>query len=60
MKPADEKRKLCLRDEDGNVEQYFIIPLKTKNRSLLITAEREEKERKVWNLKTGREEDVWK
>ena len=60
MKLADNKRKLCLKDEDGNILEYFIIPLKTKNRSLLVATDKEEKERKVWNEKTGVEEDLWK
>jgi len=60
MKLSDNKRKLCLKDEDGNILEYFIIPLKTKNRSLLVATDKEEKERKVWNEKTGVEEDLWK
>jgi hypothetical protein len=57
---ADRKRKLCLMDGDGNVQEFFIIPLKTSSRSLLIAAEKGEMERKVWNPKTGSEEELWK
>jgi len=59
LRIADQKRKLCLRDEDGDVQEYFIIPLRTKNRALLVTPEKKEQERKVWNEKTGKEEDLW-
>jgi hypothetical protein len=58
MKPADQKRKLTLKDADGRVLQYFIIPLKNPKRSLLLTAEPEEKERQVWNEKLQRAEDI--
>jgi hypothetical protein len=59
MKPADAKRKLLLRDEDGKVYQYFIIPLKDPKRSLLVIAESEEKERQVWNEKKVMPEEIW-
>ena len=59
MKPADQKRKLMLRDGDGKVVEYFIVPLKDPNRSLLISAKAEEKERQVWNEKLSKAEDVW-
>lgn len=59
MKVADAKRKLCLRDQAGAVREYFIIPLKARNRSLLIEPEKKEKERKVWNDRMGREEELW-
>jgi hypothetical protein len=42
MKPADTKRKLMLRDQSGNVLEYFIIPLKDTKRALLLTAASEE------------------
>ena len=59
MKPADTKRKLTLRDEEGVVHEYFIIPLKDPKRALLISAESEEKERQLWNEKTRRAEEIW-
>ena len=59
MKPAEQKRKLMLRDKDGRVIEYFIIPLKDPNRALLISAKTAEKERQVWNEKLGSAEDVW-
>jgi hypothetical protein len=55
-----DKKKIYLKDENGQISEYYIIPLKTGNRSLLITPEKaEEKTRKVWNEKT-KEEDLWK
>jgi hypothetical protein len=58
MKPADPKRKLTLKDADGQVLEYFIIPLKDSKRSLLLTSETEEKERQVWNEKLQKPEDI--
>ena len=58
MKPADQKRKLTLKDADGRVLEYFIIPLKDTKRSLLITAEPEEKERQVWNEEAQKAEEL--
>jgi hypothetical protein len=59
LKSADAKRKLMLRDENGKVLEYFIIPLKDAKRSLLLTAQSEEKERELWNESLGRAEGVW-
>lgn len=59
MKLADQKRKLILKDKDGKVIEYFIIPLKDPNRSLLISAKTEDKERQIWNEQLGHAEDVW-
>jgi len=59
LKLADKKTKLMLRRADGTFEEYFIIPLKDPKRSLLVKAEPEEKDRKIWNQETRQEEDVW-
>jgi len=59
LKLADKKTKLMLRHSDGIIEEYFIIPLKDPKRSLLVKAEAEEKDRKIWNQETREEEDVW-
>ena len=57
----NNKKKIYLKDENGQISEYYIIPLKTGNRSLLITPEKpEEKPRKVWNERTEKEEDLWK
>ena len=54
------KKKLYLKDKDGKISEFYIIPLKTGNRSLLITPEKsEEKVRKVWNDNMQKEEDLW-
>jgi len=58
LKLADKKTKLTLKREDGTVEEYFIIPLKDPRRSLLVEAEGEEKDRKVWNEQTKQEEEL--
>lgn len=60
MKPADKKRKLTLKDQNGNVFEYFIIPLKDTKRSLLLTSETDEKERQVWNETERKAEELWK
>ncbi len=59
MKLADTKRKLMLKDDEGNVREYFIIPLKDPKRALLITPEAEEKDRQVWNERLEKAEDIW-
>ena len=59
LKPADKKRKLILKDQNGKVLEYFIIPLKDPKRALLLTAESEEKERQVWNEAFGEAEEIW-
>ncbi len=59
-KVESDKKKLYLKDKDGGVTEYYIILLKTRNRSLLIEPENlEKKVRKVWNDKTQKEEDLW-
>jgi hypothetical protein len=57
LKLADKKTKLTLKRDDGSVIEYFIIPLRDPKRSLLIKAEGEEKDRKIWNERTQQEED---
>ncbi len=59
MKPADMKRKLMLKDQNGAVHEYFIIPLKDPKRSLFLAAASEEKERQIWNEPAGKAEEVW-
>jgi hypothetical protein len=51
------KSRIFLKDEEGNVLSYFLIPLK-ENRFLLIEAEKE-KDKKVWNDKRKKAEDLW-
>ena len=59
MKLADTKRKLMLKDDQGKVTEYFIIPLKDPKRALLIVPETEEKDRQVWNERLGKAEEIW-
>jgi len=59
MKPADQKRKLMLKSEDGKILEYFIIPLKDASRSLLVSGKGEEKERQIWNDELGKPEELW-
>jgi hypothetical protein len=59
LKPADKKTKLSLRNRNGEIEEYFIIPMRDPKRSLLIRAETQEKDRKVWNQDSQSEEDLW-
>ena len=59
-KLADTKRKLTLKDEEGRIFEYFIIPLKDPRRALLISAETEEKDRQVWNDKNRKAEEMWR
>ena len=59
MKPADKKRKLMLKDQNGKILEYFIIPLKDPKHALLLTAESEEKERQLWNEVLRRGEEIW-
>ena len=58
LKLADKKTKLTLKREDATVEEYFIIPLKDPRRPLLVKAEGEEKNRKIWNQERQQEEDL--
>jgi hypothetical protein len=55
------KKKIYLKDENGQISEYYIIPLKTGNRSLLITPDKpDEKTKKIWDEKTKKEEGLWK
>ncbi|RLE45040.1 hypothetical protein DRJ22_05120 [Candidatus Woesearchaeota archaeon] len=58
-KLADKKKKLILKDDDGKVQEYFIVPLKG-DRSLLITPKEKKdvEKQKVWNK--GKIEDLIK
>lgn len=58
-KLADKKKKLTLKTNDGNIQEYFIVPLKN-GRSLLITPKEKGdiEKQKVWNK--GKVEDSFK
>ena len=59
LKSADAKKKLILRSNDGEVTEFFIVPLKDPNRALLLSARHDEKDRKIWNELEQQAEDVW-
>ncbi len=59
MNLADTKRKLVLKDQDGRITEYFIIPLKDPRRALLITPEVKEKDRQIRNEKLAKAEEIW-
>ena len=62
FKPVESnKQKLYLKDTEGTITEYFIIPTKASERSLLIhPKEKEEKVRMIWNEKTKTQEELWK
>lgn len=49
LERKEDKRKLILKDQDGNFEEYFIIPLKEENKNLLISPSEESREYYFWN-----------
>lgn len=55
------KQKLYLKESDGTITEYFIIPTKASDRMLLIRQkEKESKNRMIWNEKAKRDEELWK
>jgi len=54
------KKKLCLKDESGEVKEFFIIPLKGGRALFIEPKEKEEKDRKIWNDKIKKEEELWR
>jgi len=52
------KKKLCLKDKSGDIKEYYIIPLKRGKDLLIEPKENEEKEIRVWNEKTKKEEKM--
>ncbi|MGC8962088.1 MAG: hypothetical protein ACP5K1_06580 [Candidatus Bathyarchaeia archaeon] len=58
LEQKEKKLKLCLKDGEGKVLEYFIVPLKDEGRYLLIRSE-EKGPRKIWNPERGSEEDLW-
>ena len=59
-KLTDIKRKLVLKDEDGNTTKYFVIPLKDPKLALLISPDSDQKDRHMWNDKLVEAEEIWK
>ena len=59
LKLADTKKKLILRSENGELAEYFIVPLKDPRRALLISSPLDEKEHQIWNESDKRAEEIW-
>ncbi|MFQ6674883.1 MAG: hypothetical protein ACE5LH_00915 [Fidelibacterota bacterium] len=53
-----EKMSIILLTEEGEKEHLYIIPFQP-NRALAIRPKVEKKDRKVWNGRTGREEELF-
>jgi hypothetical protein len=58
LKP-DTKKKLMLRSKNGELMEYFIVPINSRNRALLISSHPDEKERQIWNELDQRAELTW-
>ncbi len=60
MEKTEDKYKLVLLHEDGRVDEYFIIPTKTRSRLLMIIPkEKKGVKLKVWNPKKGEVEEMF-
>jgi len=58
LQKSENKVKLVLKDENGKLEEFFLIPLKQPNKFLVLKVE-EKGERKVWNPRTKKVEDLF-
>jgi len=52
------KKKICLKDDEGKVQAFYIIPLKAKNKYLMIEDE-DASDKKIWNSKKKLAEDLF-
>jgi len=59
LKPGDAKKKLMLRSSNGELTEYFIVPLKDPNRALLLSTHPDEKDRQIWNELEQHAEEIW-
>ncbi len=60
MERVEDKYKLVLLHDDGRVDEYFIIPTKTRSRLLMIVPkEKKGTNLKVWNPEKGEVEDLF-
>ena len=55
----DPKKKLMLRSTNGELVEYFIVPLNSRNRALLISSRPDGKERQIWNDLDQHAEAIW-
>jgi len=58
LQKSENKVKLVLKDENGKLEEFFLIPLKQSNKFLALKVE-EKGERKIWNPRTKKIEDLF-
>jgi len=58
---VDDKKKIILKNENGNYQEFFIIPMKASNKYLLIKPKEKSdiKKQKVWNREKNREEKMF-
>ncbi|RLG47541.1 MAG: hypothetical protein DRO06_02680 [Thermoproteota archaeon] len=60
MERTEEKYKLVLKHDSGEVEEFFILPLRQPSRRLLIIPREKKGEAvKVWNRELGRAEPLF-
>lgn len=55
---SENKMKIVLKDSENKIKEFLIFPLKEKGKFLLVETE-EKGERKVWNDKLKKEEDLF-
>lgn len=58
LETSDRKRKLILKKEDGETEEFFIIPMDQENKDLLITPKEKSGEYYFWNKSEERVEEL--
>ncbi|KXA95670.1 hypothetical protein AKJ65_01145 [candidate division MSBL1 archaeon SCGC-AAA259E19] len=49
LERSDKKKKLVLKKENGEFEEYFIIPTKQENKDLLITPKEKSRKYSFWD-----------
>ena len=60
FKPVESgKKKLYLKDENGKIKEYFIIPLKDGKALFIEPKEKDKKDKKVWNDNIKKEEKLF-
>ena len=55
---SDKKKKLVLRKEDGETEEFFIIPMDQENKDLLITPKEKSGEYEFWDKDNEKVEEI--
>lgn len=57
-KLSSKKQKLILKSKEGNFLQWFLIPLQ-QEKQLMIPTDSKESEKKIWNEKKKKEENLF-